>query len=215
MKYDSFAALLQQVKQCTVCAADLVDGVRPVVQLHSDAKVLIIGQAPGRKVHVSGVPFDDASGDRLRDWMGVTRQTFYNPTLIGIMPMGFCFPGSQQGQNKSGDLPPRKECAPTWHQHLLSFMPNIELTLLVGQYAQQAYLKGDLKKYLTNNLADGSVDKAKTLTETVRQWRRFGPSIIPLPHPSPRNNIWLAKNTWFEDELLGQLRQQVNQALMV
>lgn len=192
-------SLLTQVKNCQLCASCLVDGVRPVVQIDPQAKVLIIGQAPGRKVHLSGIPFDDASGDRLRLWLGVTKDVFYDAKQIAIMPMGFCYPGSYAGSDKgkSGDLPPRPECAPKWHSLLLQQLVNVKLILLVGQYAQQYYL----------------ADKPKTLTETVQQWRRFGPRYIPLPHPSPRNNIWLSRNPWFEDELLSDIRLRVANAL--
>ncbi|AZG72406.1 uracil-DNA glycosylase family protein [Shewanella livingstonensis] len=194
--------LLTQVKNCQLCASELVDGVRPVVQIDPQAKVLIIGQAPGRKVHLSGIPFDDASGDRLRQWLGVTREVFYDAKQIAIMPMGFCYPGSYtastiNNKGRSGDLPPRSECAPKWHDLLLQHLTQVQLVLLVGQYAQQYYLP----------------NKPKTLTETVQLWRTFGPRYIPLPHPSPRNNIWLSRNPWFEDELLSHIRQRVAIAL--
>jgi uracil-DNA glycosylase len=195
--------LLNEIKNCQLCASSLVDGVRPVVQIDPQAKVLIIGQAPGRKVHLSGVPFDDASGDRLREWLGVSREIFYDAKHIAIMPMGFCFPGSYKGSDtgsgkgKSGDLPPRPECAPKWHNIVLAQLVNVQLILLVGQYAQQYYL----------------TNKPKTLTETVKQGRKFGPRYIPLPHPSPRNNIWLSRNPWFEAELLGDIRHRVAIAL--
>ncbi|QDE32241.1 uracil-DNA glycosylase family protein [Shewanella polaris] len=198
-----FDSLLTQVRNCQICAAELVDGVRPIVQIDPQAKILIIGQAPGRKVHMSGIPFDDASGDRLRQWLGVTREVFYDAKQVAIMPMGFCFPGSYQAgatgtkKGKSGDLPPRKECAPKWHNLLLQQLVNVELVLLVGQYAQQYYLP----------------NKPKTLTETVHQWHTFGPRFIPLPHPSPLNNIWLSRNRWFETELLSDIQQRVAAAL--
>ncbi|MGX9460789.1 uracil-DNA glycosylase family protein [Shewanella sp. A14] len=197
-------ALLTQVRHCQMCASELVDGVRPVVQIAPEAKVLIIGQAPGRKVHLSGIPFDDASGDRLRAWLGITKEVFYDAKQVAIMPMGFCYPGSYTAngchskKGASGDLAPRPECAPKWHNLLLQQLVNVELVLLVGQYAQQYYLP----------------NKPKTLTETVHQWRRFGPRYIPLPHPSPRNNIWLSRNPWFEAELLNDIRQRVAKALM-
>tara|TARA_R110001583_G_scaffold104556_3_gene251963 strand:- start:726 stop:1322 length:597 start_codon:yes stop_codon:yes gene_type:complete len=189
--------LLTEIKNCQLCASSLVNGVRPVVQIDPQARILIIGQAPGRKVHQSGIPFDDASGDRLRQWLGITREMFYDAKQIAIMPMGFCFPGSYSGKGQSGDLPPRPECAPKWHSLLLAQLVNVKLILLVGQYAQQYYLS----------------DKPKTLTETVLQWRTFGPCYIPLPHPSPRNNIWLSRNPWFEAELLSDIRQRVAIAL--
>jgi uracil-DNA glycosylase len=174
--------------------AHLPHSVRPVLQLHPQARVLIAGQAPGRKVHESGVPFDDASGDRLREWMGVSRETFYDPKKIAILPMGFCYPGT----GKSGDLPPRPECAPAWREQLLSHLDNLEVTLLVGQYAQADYLK----------------QKKISLTDTVLAWKSYWPKNIPLPHPSPRNNIWLSRNPWFEKELIPKLRQRVAEALV-
>lgn len=188
-----FESLLAAVQQCDICEKHLPHGVRPVLQIDPKAKILIVGQAPGRKVHKSGVPFDDASGDRLRDWMGVTREVFYDAEQVAILPMGFCYPGT----GKSGDLPPRSECAPAWRDQLLSHLDNVKLTLLVGQYAQAYHL----------------TDKPASLTETVREWRTYGPGVIPIPHPSPRNNIWLSKNPWFEKELLKGLRRQVHWVL--
>lgn len=188
-----FTELTQQIAQCQICAPSLSEGCRPVIQVHPEAKILIIGQAPGRKVHQTGVAFNDASGDRLRAWLGMERHQFYDPTLLAIMPMGFCYPG----KGKSGDLPPRKECAPTWHQPLLQHLPNIELILLIGQYAQQYYL----------------ADKPKTLTETVQAWQQFAPRMLPLPHPSPRNNIWLKNNPWFEQQVIPYLQQSVSALL--
>ncbi|MFV0575752.1 MAG: uracil-DNA glycosylase family protein [Vibrio sp.] len=190
MAEPTFTRLIKDIEQCRVCESHLADGCRPVVHIHPDAKVLLIGQAPGLKVHKSGIPFDDASGDRLRDWMGVTREQFYDPKFLAIMPMGFCYPG----KGKSGDLPPRKECAPLWHDKVLAQLPNIELVLLVGQYAQDYYLPAD---------------KPKTLTETVQHWRQFQPKFLPIPHPSPRNNIWLKKNPWFEAEVIPHLQQRI------
>ncbi len=189
----SFAALLTEVRGCTICAPHLPHGVRPVLQIHPHARVLIAGQAPGRKVHESGVPFDDASGERLRDWMGVTRDVFYDPKQIAILPMGFCFPGT----GKSGDLPPRPECAPAWRTQLLGRLSKLELTLLVGQYAQAYHL----------------AEKPATLTDTVKAWRTYWPAAMPLPHPSPRNNIWMSRNRWFEAELLPSLRTRVSELL--
>ena len=189
----SFTSLLAEVHACTLCAAHLAHGVRPVLQIHPQARVLIAGQAPGRKVHASGVPFDDASGDRLREWMGVTREVFYDPTKIAILPMGFCFPGT----GKSGDLPPRPECAPAWRDQLLDHLRHLEVTLVVGQYAQDYHLH----------------ERRSSLTETVQAWQSYWPKIIPLPHPSPRNNIWLSRNPWFEKELLPKLRRRVSAAL--
>lgn len=181
----SFTSLLDKVHACTICAPHLPHGVRPVLQIHPQARVLIAGQAPGRKVHESGVPFEDASGDRLRAWMGVTREVFYDPEKIAILPMGFCFPGS----GKSGDLPPRPECAPAWRTQLLEHLRHLKLTLVIGQYAQAYHL--DMGK--------------ASLTETVKSWRTHWPSVVPLPHPSPRNNLWLRRNSWFEAEVVPSL----------
>ena len=189
----TLATLLTEVRACTLCAAHLPLGPRPVVQIHASARILVAGQAPGRKVHASGIPFDDASGERLRDWLGVTRETFYDPKQFAILPMGFCYPGT----GTSGDLPPRPECAPAWRQKLLSHVPKLELSLLIGQYAQAYHLPG-----------------ARTsLTELVQAWREHWPKVVPLPHPSPRNNIWLKRNPWFGDELLPVLRKRVAQVL--
>ena len=189
----SVATLLAEVRACTICAAQLPHGPRPVLQLHPKARILIAGQAPGRRVHESGVPFDDVSGDRLREWMGVTREVFYDPQQIAILPMGFCFPGT----GKAGDLPPRAECAPAWREQLLSRLHHLRLTLVVGQYAQAYHL----------NRSESS------LTVTVQSWRTYWPGSVPLPHPSPRNNMWLRRNPWFEAELLPALRQRVLKAL--
>ncbi|EGQ8091466.1 uracil-DNA glycosylase family protein [Vibrio vulnificus] len=185
--------LLTQIRACQVCASALPLGANPVVQAHSEAKILIIGQAPGTKVHHTSIPWNDASGNRLRVWLDIEKQTFYDPKQIAIMPMGFCYPGRGQ----SGDLPPRKECAPLWHEALLKHLPNIELTLLIGQYAQNRYLS----------------NKPKTLTETVQNWQAWLPDYLPLPHPSPRNTLWLRKNPWFEEQTVPYLRQQVHQLL--
>lgn len=186
--------LLKDISQCTICATHLPHGCRPVVSASVKSRILLIGQAPGRKVHESGIPWDDKSGDNLRAWLGVNKETFYNPEIFALVPMGFCYPGT----GKSGDLPPRPECAPQWHNPLLKAMPQIQLTLLVGQYAQQYYLKERAEK---------------TLTETVKSYRKYLPQFMPLPHPSPRNNIWQKKNPWFKDELLPELRQQVGGVL--
>ncbi|WP_286831150.1 MULTISPECIES: uracil-DNA glycosylase family protein [Kordiimonas] len=186
----ALSTLLADVRACSACAQTLPAGPRPVLQAAADARILIAGQAPGRKVHESGVPFDDASGDRLRDWMGITRDTFYDPSYIAILPMGFCYPGT----GKSGDLPPRPECATLWRRQLLDLLPNIELTLVIGGYAMDWHLPARRKK---------------NLTDTVRNWRAYPDGILPLPHPSPRNNIWLKKNPWFDVELLPVLRHRV------
>lgn len=186
--------LLTRVRNCRICAACLPLGPRPVVQIGRQARIMIIGQAPGLKVHQTGLPWNDASGDNLRNWLDVNRTQFYDPELFAIMPMGFCYPG----RGKSGDLPPRPECAPTWHRPLWEQLPNIELTLLVGRYAQQYYL---------------ARDGHATLTETVRHWRQYAPARIPLPHPSPRNRRWLSQNAWFADTLLPELKDRIRLVL--
>ncbi len=182
--------LTNEIKSCSICKSHLPLGPRPVIQVGDSARILIVGQAPGSRVHETGILFNDASGDRLRAWMGVEKDVFYNQNKIAILPMGFCFPGT----GKSGDLPPRPECADTWRVKLLSHLPNIALTLVIGQYAQAWHL--------------GKASK-ENLTETVRYWRDFWPMAIPLPHPSPRNNIWLKKNPWFEAEVLPSLKKKV------
>lgn len=182
--------VIREVQGCTLCAPHLPLGPKPVVRVHPNAKILIAGQAPGRKVHETGIPFADPSGERLREWMGISKSTFYDKTAIAILPMGFCYPGT----GKSGDLPPRAECAPFWRDRLLAFMPNIQLTLLIGQYAIHWHLDKDRKK---------------NLTETVKAWREYQPQHMPLPHPSPRNNIWLKRNTWFEEDVLPALKERV------
>ena len=189
----SLATLLTEIRVCRVCEQSLPLGPRPILGASKLSRVLIIGQAPGTRVHKSGIPWDDPSGDRLRQWLGVDKQQFYDERLFAIVPMGFCYPG----KGKSGDLPPRPECAPLWHDKLLSYMPDIKLTLLIGQYAQNYYLE----------------DKFKTLTDRVRNWRDAKPNHLPLPHPSPRNQIWMKKNPWFADEVLPQLSTRVHQLL--
>lgn len=183
-------SLLGQIRACQLCAHELPCGPRPVVQAGSSARLLIVGQAPGRKVHASGVPFDDASGQRLRDWLQLDKATFYDPRKVAIMPMGFCYPGT----GKNGDLPPSKICAPQWHQQLLEYMPDIGLCLLLGQYAQKYYL------------ADSPY---KNLTERVRNWQQLPDRFLALPHPSPRNQLWLRNNPWFEQQLLPELRRRM------
>ena len=184
-------ALLGEISACTLCAEHLPLGPRPVVQASATARLMIIGQAPGTKVHETGVPFNDPSGDRLRDWLGVDRDTFYDASRIAIMPMGFCYPGRYP---RGGDLPPRPECAPAWHDRLRAKLPNVELTLLVGQYSQAHYL-GDRR--------------GKTLAETVANWRAFLPDLLPTPHPSWRTIGWAKKNPWFEAEVLPELKRRV------
>jgi len=187
--------MLSRVRACQICKDLLPHGIRPVVQASKKSKILIAGQAPGSKVHASGVPFDDASGNRLRDWMGVSSAIFYDPAKVAILPMGFCYPGT----GKSGDMPPRAECAPAWRRSLLDFMPDIELTLVIGTYAAKWHL-GEHQK--------------KSLTETVRCWRNYvDEGVLPLPHPSPRNNIWLKKNPWFEAEVLPVVKLKVRALL--
>lgn len=186
----SLDQLLRNVRACTICSAHLPEGPRPVVRVSSSARILIVGQAPGRRVHASGIPWDDPSGKRLREWMGIDDATFYDESKIAIVPMGFCYPGT----GKSGDLPPRRECAPEWHEKILTHMPDIELTLLLSQYAITRYLPEQ---------------KRKTVTETVRAWKKHAPKFLPLPHPSPRNNRWLKKNPWFEKEVLPHLKKRI------
>lgn len=191
---DRLDELCLQVAACELCAAHLPLGPRPVLRASHSARMLVVGQAPGTKVHASGVPWDDASGMRLRQWLGVEAEVFYDVTRVAIVPMGFCYPGT----GKSGDLPPRPECAPQWHAALLAEMHAIELTLLIGQYAQAYYLAQRRKK---------------NLTETVRAWREYEPRYWPLPHPSPRNNLWLKRNAFFADEVVPALQQRVRELL--
>ncbi len=188
-----FSQLLESVRECRLCEKSLPLGPRPVLQVDPRAKILIAGQAPGRRVHESGIPFDDASGVRLREWLGVSSEAFYDPTKFAILPMGFCYPGT----GKSGDLPPRPECAEAWRERLLTSLRQVEMTLVIGQYAQRWHLP----------------QMQKNLTETLRAWQDYGPGIIPLPHPSPRNNIWLKKNAWFAESLLPALKTRTQEAL--
>ncbi|WP_207226498.1 uracil-DNA glycosylase family protein [Corticibacter populi] len=182
--------LLRQVRACRHCAASLPLPPRPIVQAGARARILIAGQAPGRITHERGIPFDDASGERLRRWLGVDRASFYDPDCFAILPMGFCYPG----RGAHGDLPPRPECAPLWRQPLLDALPRIETTLLLGQYALAWHLPAQ---------------RGQRLTDTVRNWRTLWPAYVPLPHPSPRNQLWLRRNPWFEAELLPALRARV------
>lgn len=186
--------LLTDIRSCDTCINDLPHGTNPVLTAHPKSKIVIIGQAPGRIVHNTSIPWDDKSGDNLRDWLGVSKKTFYDAQSIALIPMGFCYPGT----GKSGDLPPRKECAPLWHEQLQQHMSEVKLTLLIGQYAQAYYLKGK---------------KKKTLTEAVNAFESFLPKYFVLPHPSPRNNIWQAKNPWFKIEVLPVLKRHVKKAL--
>lgn len=184
--------LLRKIRDCRECATALPHHPRPIVAASKSSRLVIVGQAPGRRVHESGSPWDDPSGDRLRDWLGVSKAQFYDPGLVALLPMGFCYPGT----GKSGDLPPRRECAPLWHQPVLSMIQNPELILLVGSYAQRCYLKG-----------------YRGVTDSVKRWKEFQPRYFPLPHPSPRNNLWIAKNPWFRTEVLSPLQQLVSEKL--
>ncbi|WP_347157322.1 uracil-DNA glycosylase family protein [Pontibacter chitinilyticus] len=187
---ESLETLLQQVRACRLCEEHLPLGPRPVLQASATAKILVVGQAPGTKVHASGIPWDDQSGKRLRQWLNLEPEVFYDTTQVAIIPMGFCYPG----KGKSGDLPPRSECAQHWHQQLLVLLPNIQLTLLIGKYAQDHFLQKSAKA---------------TLTETVAQWHEYLPQYMPLPHPSPRNQFWLRRNPWFEADAVPALQQLV------
>ena len=187
----NYQNLVEEVKRCTLCASNLPLGPRPVFQIHPDARILVVGQAPGKAVHNTGIPFNDPSGDRLRDWLGVDKEDFYNPEKFAILPMGFCYPGT----GKTGDLPPRKECAEKWRNQLLEIIPNIEITLAIGQYAIDWHLRKN---------------KKKNLTETIKAWKEYWPECLPMPHPSPRNNIWLKKNSWFEEDVLPELKNIIN-----
>lgn len=186
--------LLADIRACRLCEAALPLGPRPVLRASAGARLLVVGQAPGTKVHASGIPWDDASGRRLRDWLGLEPDDFYDASRVAIVPMGFCYPG----RAGSGDAPPRPECRATWHPRLLPLLPHVELTLLIGQYAQAYFLGGGRKA---------------TLTDTVRAWREFAPALLPLPHPSPRNVGWFKANPWFEREVVPELRARVR-ALM-
>ena len=183
-------SLLHEIRKCTICEPHLKLGARPVVAAHPDAKLIIIGQAPGTKVHATGIPWNDPSGVQLRKWLGISSEEFYDETKVAIIPMGFCYPG----KGKSGDLPPRRECAPAWHEKLFAQITEPKMILLIGMYAQKYYLQDAAKK---------------NLTETVRSFDEYGPTYFPLPHPSPRNRFWLTKNPWFQTEVLPYLRSNV------
>ena len=182
--------LEREISACTLCAEHLPHGPRPVVQFSPTAQVLIVGQAPGTKVHQSGVPWDDASGRRLCEWTGLSFEQLHDPALVAVVPMGFCYPG----KGKSGDLPPRRECAPLWHAKVLARLPADRLTLLVGAHAQNYYLPGA---------------RGWSMTERVRHFRKFGPEFFPLPHPSWRSTIFMLRNPWFEAEVVPALRRAV------
>jgi uracil-DNA glycosylase len=191
----ALAALVEKARACRVCEAHLPLGPRPVLRASATAKLLIVGQAPGTKVHETGIPWNDASGDRLRRWLDLDRDTFYDESRIAIMPMGLCYPGIDRN---GGDSPPRPECAPLWHPPLLALMPQVELVLLVGSHAQAWYL---------------GKRRRKTMTDTVAAWREYLPRFIPTPHPSWRNTAWLKRNPWFEAELAPELRQRIARLL--
>ncbi|MEP2935484.1 MAG: uracil-DNA glycosylase family protein [Gilvibacter sp.] len=187
-------ALKHQISTCTVCASFFDHSPKPVVSFNTESKVLIVGQAPGRIVHNTGIPWDDKSGQNLRAWMGVSPDCFYDANNFALIPMGFCFPGT----GSSGDLPPRKECAPLWHPQILQQIQRVKLIVLIGGYAQGYYLKSD---------------QNKTLTARVKDFKTYLPDYFVLPHPSPRNNIWQAKNPWFKEEVLPSLKKQISKAL--
>lgn len=188
-------ALARRIAGCRVCAAHLPHGVRPVTSFSPSARLLIIGQAPGSKVHLSGIPWDDKSGDRLREWTGLDRETMYDSARVALVPMGFCYPGKASG----GDKPPRRECAPLWHDEVLAILPKDRLTLLVGSYAQSYYLPAT---------------RTLSMTERVRRFRDFLPDVLPLPHPAWRSTLWMRQNPWFEAEVLPILRTRVAAALL-
>lgn len=190
-KSDALAALVSDIRVCRECAPSLPHDPRPVLRVSQTARICIAGQAPGARVHASGVPFDDPSGDRLRQWMGIDRDTFYDESKFAIVPMGFCFPGLDA---KGSDLPPRSECAPLWRARVFETIGAVELTLVIGQYAQAWHL---------------GARRRKNLTETVRNWREYGPDLLPLPHPSWRNSGWLKRNPWFQEEIVPELQTQV------
>ncbi len=189
MNHSTLDSLLHEVRACRLCETHLPLGPNPVLRASSTARILIIGQAPGTRVHTSGIPWNDPSGDRLRKWMQLNREQFYDVSQIAIMPMGFCYPG----KGKSGDLPPRPECAAHWHHKLLGAMPAIKLTILIGKYAQNYYLDS----------------RHESLADTVRHWQRQPPGFFPLPHPSPRNLRWFRQHPWFEDQVLPAFQQQL------
>ncbi len=198
--------LIKEIKSCTHCEASLPLGANPVLNFHPDSKILIVGQAPGTKVHNTGIPWNDPSGNRLRDWLSVDRETFYDVNKFLIVPMGYCYPG----KGKSGDLPPRKECEELWLSKVLNELKNIKLVICIGIYAQEYYLKDQRKKNLTETVKAWREYKSITITKKLTS------QIIPLPHPSPRNLLWLKKNPWFEEEVIPELKKftspLVNQA---
>ena len=190
----ALGSLLTTIRACRLCASQLPSEPRPILRAAPSARLLIVGQAPSSKVHETGIPWNDASGIRLRGWLGLSREQFYDERTVAIMPMGFCYPG----KGAAGDLPPRPECAPTWHAPILALLPNVELTLLIGHYAQLGYL------------GEG---RRPTLTETVRNHADYLPQHFPLPHPSPRNQLWLANNPWFDANVVPDLRKRIRALL--
>ena len=192
--YRTLESLLVAVRSCRACEAHLPLGPRPVLGAAATARILVVGQAPGLRVHTTGIPWDDRSGERLRGWMGVDKDVFYSESSIAIIPMGYCYPGRGRG----GDMPPRHECAQLWLDQLLAKLPQIELTLLIGQYAQRHYLANRRKT---------------SLAETTKAWREYAPRYFPLPHPSPRNTPWLQRNAWFERQLVPELRTRIGALL--
>jgi len=195
MTRQNLAALLADIGRCRICAKDLPHGVRPVLRASKTARFCIAGQAPGLRVHKTGIPYSDPSGERLRAWLAIGPDIFYDESRVAIVPMGFCFPGYDE---LGADKPPRPECVRAWHDRLFAAVPQFELILAIGTYAQRYHLHGMARK---------------SMSETVRAWRDYGPLLIPLPHPSWRNNSWLKKNPWFEIELLPDLRRRVKDAL--
>ena len=194
MQNKKISKLIKEIRCCQLCLPHLEHGVNPVVSFSEKSRILVIGQAPGTVVHRTGIPWNDKSGNNLRAWLDVDEETFYNSDLFGIVPMGFCYPG----KGKSGDLPPRKECAPLWHTRILQELKKVRLTLLIGQYAQVSYL---------------GARKKRTLTATVVNYEAYLPEYFVLPHPSPRNNIWMKKNAWFKELVLPVLKKEVEKAL--
>ncbi|MCR9141207.1 MAG: uracil-DNA glycosylase family protein [bacterium] len=191
----SLTGTLKEARACTVCSEHLPLGPRPIVRAHKQSRILLVGQAPGTRVHNTGVPWNDPSGDRLRAWLNIDKEIFYDESIFAIVPMGFCYPGRDQ---RGGDAPPRPECAPLWHAKLRKYMPDIQLTILIGKYAQAYYLEDRVKK---------------TLGDTVKAYREYGEGIMVLPHPSPRNTMWLKKNPWYEKQIVPELRRRVRALL--
>jgi uracil-DNA glycosylase len=192
----ALARVLREARACTLCAQRLPLGPRPVLRAKAAARLLIVGQAPGTRVHETGIPWNDASGDRLRGWMGLTRETFYDDKLIAIVPIGFCYPGRNE---KGGDRPPIPECAPLWHPRIVPQLAQVRLTLLVGTYAQRFYL---------------GPEGGKTVAETVGRWRDFLPRFLPLPHPSWRTKAWEHARPWFARDLLPELRARIRRLIL-